>query len=61
MVSEIHDEVDLVLSVKNFVEVDADLSMKELKFMFLNRSFPVFPTHKEMIKPKERFLKVALS
>ena len=31
MVYEIHDNVDLVLDVKSFVELEAELNMKELK------------------------------
>ena len=61
MVSEIHDNVDQVLCVKHFVELEAKLSMRDLKFKFLNRSILVFPLNKDMIKPKERrFLKVEI-
>ena len=61
MVSEIHDSVDLVSSVKTFVQLEVEISIKLLKFKFLNRSLPVFPVHKEMFKPKEReYVKVEL-
>ena len=36
MVSEIHDNVDLVLRVKDFVELEGEISMRELTFKFLN-------------------------
>ena len=36
MVSETHGDVDLVLGVKYFVELEAELSIRELKFNFLN-------------------------
>ena len=60
MVSEIHDNVDLVLGVKNFaVEFKKELHMSELKFTFLNGPVSIFPLSKEKVKPKERkFLKV---
>ena len=48
MIPEIHGNVYLVLGVKNIVELEAELSMRELKFKFLNRSVPVFPIHKEI-------------
>ena len=59
MISEIHDNVDLVLGIKKFVYLEAEINMTELKFMFLNRSVPTFSVHKEMIKPKEEnYMKV---
>ena len=59
MVSETHDNVDLVLGVKLFNELKAEMSTRKLKFNFMNWSVPVFPANKEMVKPKERvFLKV---
>ena len=54
MVSEIHENVDLVLGFKNFVEVDAEMCLRELKFKFLKRSLPIFPVFWEMIKPRAR-------
>ena len=38
MVSEMHDNVDLVLGVKNFVESEGEISMREPTFKFLNRA-----------------------
>ena len=59
MVSEIHGDIDWVSGVNNFVYLEEELNMRELKFKFLNRSAAVFPIHKEMAYPKERrFLKV---
>ena len=48
MVYEIHDNIDLVLGVKYFIELGAEISMR---VKFLNRSVPVFTVLKEMIKP----------
>ena len=42
MVSEIHDNVNLVLGVKNFVELEGEISIRELTFKFLNRAVPIF-------------------
>ena len=53
MVSGIHDNVDLVLGLENFVELEGEISMKKLTFKFLNRPVHIFSVHKEMIKPKE--------
>ena len=54
MVSEIHHNVELIFSVKNLIELEADLSLRELKFKSLNRSVPVFPLNKEVVKPNFR-------
>ena len=53
MVSEIHDNEDLVLGVKNFVESEGEISMEDLTFKFLIRAVPIFSVHKEIIAPKE--------
>ena len=52
-VSEIHDNVDLVLGVKNFVELE-EISIREMPFKFLNKAVPILPACIEMIKPKDR-------
>ena len=54
MVSEIYDSIDFVLDVKNVVELEAEISMRDLKFKSLNRAVPVFPLHKGIVKPKEK-------
>ena len=53
MISEIDDNVDLVLGVKTFVSLEGEISMRDLAFKFLNRVVPIFPVHKEMINPKK--------
>ena len=59
MVSKIHDNVHVVLGVNGFIELEAEICLRGLTFKFLNRSVPVFPVHKEMVKPKEwRFMGV---
>ena len=58
MVSKIHDRGDLVLGAKNYIELEAELNMRDIKFLLLYRSVDVFPVHKRIVKPKERrFLK----
>ena len=42
MVSETHDNVDLVLGVKNCVELEGEISMRELTFKFLIKEVPIF-------------------
>ena len=42
MVSEIHDNIDLVLGIKIFFELQEETSMGELIFKFLNRAVPIF-------------------
>ena len=46
MVPEIHDNVDFLLGVNNFVELEGEISMRYLTFKFLNRTVPIFPVHK---------------
>ena len=59
MVSDIYDNVDLMLESKNFMELEGKISMRELTFKFLNRAVSIFPVGKEMMKPKEgRYVKV---
>ena len=42
LVSEIHDNVDLVLGMKNVFEVEGVIDMWDSSFKFLNRSIPFF-------------------
>ena len=50
IISEIHDSVYLVLGVKNFVELEGEIRLRDITFKLLNRAVPIFPIHKEMIK-----------
>ena len=56
LVSEIHENVDLVLGIKNMFELEGMLSSQECYFSFLNRSVPVFPKERIILKPKEQKL-----
>ena len=54
LVSEIHNNVDLVLGIKNIFELEGVFNSQECCFHFLNRSLPLYPKEKVIIKPGER-------
>ena len=56
LVSEIHENVDLVLGIKNVFELEGVVNSWECCFSFLNRSTPLFPKEKIILKPKEQKL-----
>ena len=59
LVSEIHENVNLVLGIKDVFELERILNSRECSFTFLNRSIPNFPKDRIILKPKEpRFIKV---
>ena len=59
LVSEIHDNVDLVLAMKNVFELEGVIDIWESSFKFLNRSLPFFSKEQVVIKLKERkFIKI---
>ena len=59
LVSEIHDNVDLVLGMKNVYELEGIIDMQDSSFRFLNRSIPFFSKEQTVVKPKERkFVKI---
>ena len=59
LVSEIHDNVDLVLGIKNIFELEGIFNLQECCFFFLNRSLPLFPKEKVILKSGERkFVKI---
>ena len=43
LVSEIHENVDLVLGIKNVFELEGVINSWDCCFKFLNRSLPIFP------------------
>ena len=43
LVSEICDNVDMVLGIKNLFEIEGVIDTRELSFRFLSRSIPIFP------------------
>ena len=56
LVSEIHENVDIVLGIKSVFELEGVINSQECCFSFLNRSVPIFPKEKIILKPKEQKL-----
>ena len=56
LVSEIHENVDLALGIKNIFELEGVIDSYDSCFSFLNRSIPFFPNEKVEIKSKEHKL-----
>ena len=62
LVSEIHDNVDLVLGMKNAYELEGIVDMQDSSFRFLNRSIPFFSKEQMIVKPNEKkFVKIEAS
>ena len=59
LASEIHENIDLVLGIKNVFELEGVINFRDCCFKFLNRSVPIFPEHCMILKPNEqRLIKV---
>ena len=59
LVSEIHDNVDLVLGMKNVFELQGVIDMWDSSFKFLNRLIPFLSEEQVVLKPKEKkFIKI---
>ena len=56
MVSEIHENGDLVLVIKNVFELEGVINSRHCYFKFLNRSVPIFPKKEVILKPNEQKL-----
>ena len=56
LVSEIFDNVDMVLGIKNLFELEGVIDSCESCFRFLNRSIPIFPREQVVVKPGEKKL-----
>ena len=56
LVSEIFDNVDMVLGIKNLFEIEGVTETRESSFRFLNRSIPIFPREQVIVKPGEEKL-----
>ena len=52
LVSEIHENVDLILGIKNVFELEGVIYLHNSCFSFLNRSIPFFSKEKIEIPPK---------
>ena len=53
LVSEIHENVYLVLEIKNVFELEGVIISWDCCFNFLNRILPIFPKKHIVLKPKE--------
>ena len=56
LVSEIHENVDLVLGIKNVFELEGIIKSQDGCFNFLNRFVPIFPKEHTALKPKKQNL-----
>ena len=56
MVSEIHENIDLVLGIKNVFKLEGVTNSRDCCFKFLNRSVPIFPEKEVILKPNEQKL-----
>ena len=58
LVSEIHENVDLVIDIKNLFELEGVIDSQDSCVSFLNRSITFFPKEKVSVKQKEQKLVV---
>ena len=59
LASEIHENIDLILGIKNIFELEDVISSKDCCFNFLNRSIPSFQKERIVLKPKgQKLIKV---
>ena len=56
LVSEIHENVDLVLGIKNVFELEGVINSRGCRLEFLNRSVPIYPEKEIILKPGEQKL-----
>ena len=56
LVSEIHENVDLVLGIKNLFELEGMIDSRDSCLSFLNRSIPFFAKKAVEVQPKEQKL-----
>ena len=53
LVSKIHENVDLLLGIKNVFELEGVINTRDCRFEFLNRSVPIYPKKEIILKPDE--------
>ena len=54
LISEIHENVDLVLGIKNLFELEGVIDSWDSCVNFLNWLIPFFPREEVSVKPKEQ-------
>ena len=57
LVSEIHENVDLVIGIKNQYGLEGVIDSWDSCINFLNRSIPFFPKEKVSVKPKQQSIR----
>ena len=55
LISEIHENIDLALGIKNILELEGMINSRQSCFGFLNRSIPFFPKEQVILKPREQW------
>ena len=58
LVSEIHENVDLVMGMKNVFKLEGVIDSHEFCFSFLNRSIPIFPRERTKVPPKAQVMMI---
>ena len=53
LVSEIHENVDFILGIKNVFELEGIINSRDCQFEFLNRSVPINPEKEIILKADE--------
>ena len=56
LVSKIHENVDLVLGIKNAFKLEGIINSRDCRFEFWNRSVPIYPKKELILKPDEQKL-----
>ena len=56
LLSEIFDNVGMVLGIKNIFELEGVIDSHESCFILLSRSIPIFPREQVVVKPGEKKL-----
>ena len=56
LLSEIHENVDLVLGIKNIFELEGVINSRDCCFKFLNRSIPIYLEKDVILKLNEQKL-----
>ena len=58
LVSEIFDNVDMVLGIKNIFELEGVIDSLESCFRFWSRSIPIFPKEQVVVMPGEKLIPI---
>ena len=54
LVSEIYDNVDIVMGIQNVYEIEGVISTRDLCLYFVKRSIPLLPSADILLKPREQ-------